>query len=129
MKNLIKKIKTILSTLVSKKPSNANLLFLTGFFFAQFMLLNILYTKDPLGGWVTSIGTFSTPFLLLTVLLALSVCLIALWRSVATKVNTNENTKESKVIKASIVKTRNSYSPIDYPKGTTKAVVSGYALG
>ena len=117
-------IATVKNTLITK-PSNAFLLFLTGFFFTLFMLANILYINHPLGGWVTSIGTFSTPLLLVTVLLALSVCLIVLWRSVTTQ----GKPKEAKVIKASIVKTRNSYSPIDYPKGTTKAVVSGYALG
>jgi len=121
MKHLITKIKTILAT----KPSNAFLLFLTGFFFAQFMLVNILYTKHPLGGWVTPIGTITTPFILLSFLLALSLCLFLLWRSVSA----NKQSKELKVMKASIVQTRNSYSPIDYPRGSTKAVVSGYALG
>ena len=117
-------IATVKNTLITK-PSNAFLLFLTGFFFTLFMLANILYINHPLGGWITSVGTFATTSILLASLTALSVCLIALWRSVVAK----ESTKESKVVKASIVKTRNSYSPIDYPKGTTKAVVSGYALG
>ena len=121
MNNLITKIKTILAT----KTSNAFLLFLTGFFFAQFMLVNILYTKHPLGGWETSIGIFTNYSIFITFLLVLSLCLFALWRSVAKQ----ESSKEMKVIKASIVKTRNSYSPIDFPKGSTKAVVSGYALG
>lgn len=125
MKHLILKIKTILSTFLSKKPSNAFLLFLAGFFFAQFMLVNILYTKDPLGGWVTSLGTITTASILLAVLLALSVCLIALWKSVAIK----ETSKELKVVKASITKVQINYSPIDYPRGSTQAVVSGYSLG
>ena len=116
-------IATVKNTLVTK-PSNAFLLFLTGFFFTLFMLANILYTNHPLGGWITSVGTFTTTSILLASLTALSVCLIALWRSVATK----ESTKESKVVKASIVKTRIGYSPIDYPRGSTTAVVSGYAL-
>ena len=121
MNHLITRIKTVLAT----KPSNAFLLFLTGFFFAQFMLVNILYTKNPLGGWVTPFGTITTPFILLSFLLVLSLCLIFLWRSV----NANKQSKEPKVIKASIVKTQDNYSTIDYPRGSTKAVVSGYALG
>ena len=121
MKKLINKINAI----IEKKPSNAFLLFLTGFFFIQFMLVNILYIKHPLGGWVTSLGVFTTPFILMVILLALSLCLIALWKSVPKR----ERSNSSRVIKASIVKTRNSYSPIDYPKGSTTAVVSGYALG
>ncbi len=79
MNHLIKKIKTVLAT----KPSNAFLLFLTGFFFAQFMLINILYTKHPLGGWETSIGNFTNYSIFITFLLVLSLCLFALWRSVA----------------------------------------------
>lgn len=121
MNYLITKVKTFLST----KPSNAFLLFLTGFFFSQFMLLNILYTKHPLGGWVTPMGTITTPFILLSFLLALSLCLLLLWRSVSA----NKQSKESKIIKASLVKIRNNYSPIDFPKGSTRAVVSGYAHG
>lgn len=121
MKLLINKIKTV----IQDKPSNAFLLFLTGFFFTQFMLVNILYIKQPLGGWVTSIGTFTTPFILFATLLALSACLIALWRTVTT----HQRSQKPKVIKASIVRTRKSYSPIDFPKGSTTAVVSGYALG
>lgn len=119
MKQLINKIKTVFTT----RPSNAFLLFLTGFFFIQFMLVNILYIKQPLGGWVTGIGTFTTPFILFSILLALSICLIALWLSVAK----NENSKETAITKATIVKLRNNYSPIDYPKGSTSAVVSGYS--
>ena len=36
---------------------------------------------------------------------------------------------ESKAIKASVVKIRKNYSPIDFPRGSTQPVVSGYALG
>ena len=139
-----RKIKTILSTFLAKRPSNAFLLFLTGFFFSQFMLVNILYTRDPLGGWVTSVGVISTPAILLAVLFALSLCLIALWKSAATEESSNE-TKVSETSvnstasvsfltpKSSMAKTQNNYSPIyspiDYPRGTTRAVVSAYAMG
>ena len=117
----INKIKTLLE----KKQSNAILLFVTGFFFAQFMLLNILSTINPLGGWVTMIGTFTTTSILLTVLFVLVLCLIALWLSVVKQ----ENVNETKVTKTTVVKMRNNYSPIDHPRGSTQAVVSGYALG
>lgn len=129
MIRLLTKISAQLLTIPSKafatKPSNAFLLFFIGFFFTQFMLVNMLYIKQPFGGWVTSIGTFTTSALLFASLLALSVCLIALWRTVAKQ----ESLKDQRVMKGSIVKTRNSYSPIDYPKGSTTAVVSAYALG
>lgn len=80
MNTLLTKIKYALAT----KPSNALLLLLTGFFFTQVMLLIILYTKNPFGGWETSIGTFTTHSILMTSLLVLSLCLITLWRSVVT---------------------------------------------
>jgi len=80
MNYLITKIKTVLAT----KPLNAFLLFLTGFFFTQVMLVIILYTKHPYGGWETSIGTFTTRSILVTSLLVLSLCLITLWRSAVT---------------------------------------------
>ena len=92
MNYLITKIKTVFAT----KPSNAFLLFLTGFFFAQFMLINILYTKHPLGGWETSIGNFTNYSIFITFLLVLSLCLFALWRSVAS--NAISSNKLSSVI-------------------------------
>jgi len=117
----IRSVKNIFTT----RPSNAFLLFLTGFFFTQFMLVNILYIKHPFGGWMTSVGTFTTSSILFTLLFALSLCLIALWRS-ATK---GKNAQESLEIKASIVKLNTHFSPIDYPKGSTQSVVPAYAVG
>ena len=78
MKTLLIKIKSTLET----RPSNAFLLFLTGFLFAQMMLLNVLYSRHPQGGWVTELGNIPTAMLLFGVLFALVLCLIALWRSV-----------------------------------------------
>jgi len=115
MKQIINKIYTIFLA----RPSNAFLLFLTGFFFIQFMFANILYIKHPFGGWMTSMGTFTNASILFTLLLALSVCMFTLWLSVV-KTKRLDN---GKVIKSSIVKSRSSYSPIDFPNGTTTAVV------
>lgn len=120
MKPIIIKLKSVLE----KKPSNAFLLLLSGFLFSQVMLVIILYAKHPFGGWVTSMGTITTPFVLLSFLVALSLCLVFLWRSVATQ----EISKELQAVKASISKTQNNYSPIDYPRGSTQAVVSGYVI-
>ena len=83
MNYLIKKTKTIIKT----RPSNAFLLFLTGFIFAQVMLLNVLYTRNPQGGWVTELGNLPTATILVNLLFALALCLMALWRSV-TSINT-----------------------------------------
>ena len=80
MKYLLIKIKSTLET----RPSNAFLLFLTGFLFAQVMLLNILYTRQPQGGWVTEFGNLPTAFVLFGLLFALALCLMALWRTVKT---------------------------------------------
>ena len=80
MNYLIKKVKSGLET----RPSNAFLLFLTGFFFAQVMLLYILYTRQPQGGWVTELGNLPTVIVLFGFLFALALCLMALWRSVTT---------------------------------------------
>lgn len=121
MKQLINTIKNGFIT----RPSNAFLLFITGFFFIQFMLVNILYVKHPLGGWVTSLGTFSTTSILFSLLFVLSLCLFALWRSVSK----NKKPQESIELKTSIIKVQNVFSPIDYPKGTTHPLVSAYALG
>lgn len=83
---LITKIKHTFTT----RPSNAFLLFLTGFFFSQFMLINILYTKHPFGGWETSIGNFTNYSILITFLTILSICLLGLLRSIMRKpTNTN----------------------------------------
>lgn len=79
MNILITKIKMAFRT----KPSNAVLLLLTGFFFTLSMLSNVLHTMHPHGGWMTSIGTFTTRSILMTSLFVLSLCLIALWRSAA----------------------------------------------
>ena len=124
MKYIITKIQTTLAS----KPKNAFLLFITGFFFSQFLLINSLLIKDPLGGWVTSIGNFSNASILFVMLSALAICLISLWRSV-TKQEQSESKKAFKEAKVSIIKTQTNYSPIDYPRGSTKAVVSGYAVG
>ena len=80
MKNIKNKVKSVLDT----RPANAFLLFLTGFFFAQVLLFNVLYTRHPQGGWVTEFGNFSTVTILYGFLFALALCLIALWRSVTT---------------------------------------------
>jgi len=110
----------------TKRPSNAILLFITGFFFTQFMLVNVLYAKHPLGGWVTSLGTFSTSIILFVTYLTLALCLFTfLWRSV----NKDRKPQESVQLKTSMVKVQNVFSPIDYPKSTTQPVVSGYSLG
>ncbi len=78
MNKLINKVKSLLKT----KPSNAFLLFLTGFFFAQVLLVNILYSRHPQGGWVTEFGNLPTATVLFGFLFALALCLMALWRSV-----------------------------------------------
>jgi hypothetical protein len=80
MKNLLIKIKSSLET----RSKNAFLLFLTGFLFAQVMLLNVLYTRHPQGGWVTELGNVPTATILFGLLFALALCLMALWRSVTT---------------------------------------------
>ncbi|MEH6455735.1 MAG: hypothetical protein V7749_05400 [Cocleimonas sp.] len=80
MNNRITKIKTAFAT----KPSNAFILFLTGFFFVKTMLLIMLYSSHPYGGWETGIGTFTTSSILMSSILVLSLCLIALWRSAST---------------------------------------------
>ena len=77
MNKLTKKMKSLLNT----KPSNAFLLFLTGFFLAQVLLANFLYSQQPQGGWVTALGNISTATVLSVLLFALSLCLVALWRS------------------------------------------------
>jgi hypothetical protein len=80
MKNLLIKIKSSLET----TPKNAFLLFLTGFLFTQVMLLNVLYTRNPDGGWVTAFGNIPTITVLFGFLFALALCLIVLWRTVTT---------------------------------------------
>ncbi|WP_299872739.1 hypothetical protein [uncultured Cocleimonas sp.] len=81
MNQLINKV----ISLLSKKPSNAFLLFLSGFLFAQVMIVNVLYSRHPQGGWATDLGMFSTPTILVTFLAALSLCLFVLWRSVSSE--------------------------------------------
>ncbi len=83
MIHLINKVISLLIT----KPSNAFLLFLTGFLFVQVMIVNLLYTQHPQGGWVTEFGNLPTVFVLISLLFALALCLMALWRSV-TGINT-----------------------------------------
>ncbi len=78
MSHLINKAISVLKT----KPSNAFLLFLTGFLFAQVMIVNVLYSRHPQGGWVTEFGNLPTVFILFSLLFTLALCLIALWRSV-----------------------------------------------
>jgi hypothetical protein len=80
MNYLIKKVKSGLET----RPSNTFLLFLTGFLFAQVLLVNILYTRHPQGGWVTAFGNLPTATVLIASLFVLALCLMALWRSVTT---------------------------------------------
>ncbi len=89
MNKLTKKIKLLLNT----KPSNAFLLFLTGFFLAQVLLANFLYSQQPQGGWVTALGNISTATVLSILLFALSLCLVALWRS-----STNSKTPANKQV-------------------------------
>lgn len=81
MSHLLNKAISVLKT----KPSNAFLLFLTGFLFAQVMIVNVLYTRHPHGGWSTDLGIFTTPSILVAFLLALSLCLYVLWRSVSSE--------------------------------------------
>lgn len=78
MNYFIKKVKSSLKT----RPSNAFILFLTGFLFAQVMILNMLYTRHPQGGWVTESGNIPTTIVLFGFLFALALCLTYLWRSV-----------------------------------------------
>jgi len=78
MNHLIKNIFSVLKN----KPSNAFLLFLTGFLFAQVMIVNVLYSRHPQGGWVTEFGNLPTAFILFSLLFTLALCLIVLWRSV-----------------------------------------------
>ena len=78
MKHLINNVISVLKT----KRSNAFLLFITGFFFAQVMIVNVLYTRHPQGGWVTEFGNIPTVSILFGLLFALALCLMALWRSV-----------------------------------------------
>ena len=81
MNQLINNVISVLTT----KPSNAFLIFLTGFFFAQVMIVNVLYSRHPQGGWATDLGLFSTPSILVTFLTVLSLCLFVLWRSVSSE--------------------------------------------
>ncbi len=118
MKHFLNKIKTVFAA----RPTNAFLLFIIGLLFSLFMLTNALYIIHPFGGWVTFAGTFTTASILYTLLFALSVSLFALWRSV-NKVSVAKQSPKTRVIKI-----QKNYSPIDYPKGSTQAVVSGYAV-
>lgn len=120
MKQFINKIKTLFTT----RPSNAFLLFITGFLFTLFMLTNVLHFNHPFGGWVTDMGLVTTSSIMYGLLFSLSLSLLALWRSA----NKNELAKKSLSPKSNIVKMGDNYSPIDYPKGSTQAVVSGYAV-
>ncbi len=70
-----------MKSLLKAKPSNAFLLFLTGFFLTLVLLANFLYSQQPQGGWVTALGSISTSTVLSVLLFALSLCLVALWRS------------------------------------------------
>lgn len=78
MSSFIEKTKSA----IANRPPNAFLLFLTGFLFAQVILLNIFYTRHPNGGWETATGMFKTSSVLIIFLCALTLCLIALWRSI-----------------------------------------------
>lgn len=110
MKNLLNKIKTA----ISNRPSNSILLLLTGFFFAQFTLINILYITNPSGGWVTSLGTFTTASVLIATLALLSLCLFSLWRAAA-KSGTSEESMSNNV---SMISIKNNFTPIEYPHGS-----------
>jgi len=65
---------------INKKLMNIFIFILTGFFLAQFMLLNILYTKNPQGGWITPLGDIPTFNILIVCLFALLLCIAFLWR-------------------------------------------------
>lgn len=78
MKYIINKAKSVFAN----RPNNALLMALTGFLFTQVMLLNVLHSKHPQGGWATEMGTITTHSILMVSLAALSICLVALWRSV-----------------------------------------------
>jgi hypothetical protein len=70
------------------------LLLVTGFLLSLFVLLNVLYAQNPLGGWVTPFGNAPTSVLLSVCLLGLIACLVSLWRSATTnhaKTNTRLN--------------------------------------
>lgn len=88
MNTLTTKTITKIKMAFTTKPSNAFILLLTGFFFTLSMLSNILHTIHPHGGLVTSIGTFTTRSVLMSLLFILTLCLVVLWRSaVTTKVS------------------------------------------
>jgi len=76
--SIINKAKTVFA----KIPKNAFLFLITGFLFSVVMLLNVLHSKHPHGGWVTDMGMISTQSLLLISLAAMSISLIALWKAV-----------------------------------------------
>lgn len=108
----------------SKGSKREVLFFINGVLFTLFMLTNVLYALHPYGGWVTEYGVISTSSILLILLVSLSLSLFALW------FNVNKRSSEIKANNkpASVIKTQNAYSPIDFPKGRTQAVVSGYAV-
>jgi len=80
MNKLTIKTKSLFKT----KPARAFLLFLTGFFLTQVLLTNILYARHPQGGWVTELGNIPSLSILSFSLLALTACLVVLWRSSTT---------------------------------------------
>ncbi|MEE9327979.1 MAG: hypothetical protein V3U71_11890 [Cocleimonas sp.] len=83
-------------TPINKNSINAIVLFLTGFFLIQVLLSNFLYVQHPHGGWVTALGNMTTSTIFYASLFALSLCLLALWRSASNgkpiKHSTNRNT-------------------------------------
>ncbi len=74
-------LKSALTKSWKEKYSQPLLLLLTGYFFTQFLLLNILYAQHPLGGWQTAVGNITTKTLLAVTLITLLFCLVVLWRS------------------------------------------------
>ncbi len=74
------------------KLQQSLLLSLTGFLLSLFVLLNILYAQNPLGGWVTPFGNMPTSVLLSICLFGLLACLVALWRSATPTNTTSERT-------------------------------------
>ena len=90
----------------NKRPANALLLFFSGFLFAQFILLNILYAKNPFGGWTTALGNIPTYEVLVFCSIALLVCLMIIGFSV----NFSRVSEQDVNIPRSLMETHEKYS-------------------
>ncbi len=101
--NFISFPKSVLTKNRKKKTSQPFLFLLTGFFLTQFLLLNVLYSQHPLGGWQTAVGNITTQTLLTVALIALLLCLVALWRSATTN-TANRKVKNRYAIPTTFIK-------------------------